>query len=270
MTSLLQFNNVSHREGEKTILDRVDWTVEPSEHWAVLGPNGSGKTTLLRIACGYLWPNAGGQVRRNGQTQLDIRHLRLSIGWISSTINASIGPKETVLETVLSGMQAQIGWRPIVGEELTDDDITRARCYLEQMGMLELQEKPFAVLSQGEQQSVLLARARMARPMMIVLDEPCAGLDPGKREQFLTTLAEVIAAPGAPSIILVTHHLEEIVPGIDHTLVMNAGRVAAVGPTSEVISERLFTELYAVDPPELIARNGRYWTIWPQAGETDR
>jgi len=267
MVPLLKFSNVSYRVGELKILDRVDWCVKPGQHWAVLGPNGSGKTTLLRIACGYLWPNDGGEVQRIGKTHLDLRHLRRSIGWLSSTINARIGPKETVLETVLSGIQAQIGWRPIVGEHLTDEDIQRAQHYLEQMGQIDLQNQRFAVLSQGEQQSVLLARARMAQPLIIVLDEPCAGLDPGMREQFLATMADVIAAPNAPSLILVTHHLEEIIPGIEQTLVMNSGRVEAVGKTSEVIDEQLISKLYTVDPPELITRQGRYWTIWPSAGE---
>ena len=266
MVPLLQFTNVSYRVGELTILDGIDWCVEPGQHWAILGPNGSGKTTLLRITCGYLWPNAGGEVRRTGKTHLDLRHLRRSIGWVSSTINACIGPKETVLQTVLSGMQAQIGWRPIVGEQLTDDDVQRAQHYLEQVGKIDLQAKPFTVLSQGEQQSVLLARARMAQPLIIVLDEPCAGLDPGMREQFLSSMADVIADPNAPTLILVTHHLEEIMPGIEHTLVLNSGRVEAKGKTSQVINEQLITKIYSVAPPQLIAREGRYWTIWPSEG----
>jgi iron complex transport system ATP-binding protein len=267
MAPLLQFSQVSYRVGELTILEGIDWCVEPGQHWAVLGPNGSGKTTLLRIACGYLWPNAGGEVRRVGKAHLDLRHLRRSIGWVSSKINARIGPQETALETVLSGMRAQIGWRPIVGEQVSRQDVERAEHYLEQMGQIDLQKKHFAVLSQGEQQSVLLARARMAQPLIIVLDEPCAGLDPGMREQFLDTLAEVVAAPEAPTLILVTHHLEEIVPGIEHTLVINAGRVEAIGKTSEVINEQLIAKLYTVDPPELICRGGRYWTIWPSASD---
>ncbi len=269
MVPLLQFSNVSHRVGELTILDGIDWCVEPGQHWAVLGPNGSGKTTLLRIACGYLWPNAGGEVRRIGKTHLDLRHLRRSIGWVSSTINAHIGPNETVIQTVLSGMQAQIGWRPIVGEEVSGDDIQRAQHYLEQMGRIDLQGQRFAVLSQGEQQGVLIARARMARPLIIVLDEPCAGLDPGVREQFLATMADVIAAPDAPTLILVTHHLEEIMPGIEHTLVLNSGHVEAIGKTSRVINQELITKIYSVAPPQLIEREGRYWTIWPAERRDD-
>jgi len=263
MVPLLQFSNVSYRVGEQRILDGIDWCVEPGQHWAVLGPNGSGKTTLLRIACGYLWPNAGGEVRRVGETHLDLRLLRCSIGWVSSTLNACIGPDETVLQTVLSGMHAQIGWRPIVGDQTTTDDVRRAQRYLQQMGQLDLQEKQFAVLSQGEQQSVLLARARMAKPLIIVLDEPCEGLDPGMREKFLTTMADVIAAPDAPSLILVTHHFEEIMPGIEHTLVLNTGRVEASGRTSQVINKKLIAKIYSVAPPELILRDGRYWPIWP-------
>ncbi len=133
------------------------------------------------------------------------------------------------------------------------------------MGQIDLQKKPFAVLSQGEQQSVLLARARMAQPMIIVLDEPCAGLDPGIREQFLATMADVIAAPDAPAIVLVTHRLEEIMPGIEHTLVLNSGRIEAKGKTAQVIDEQLIARIYSVAPPQLIAREGRYWTIWPSA-----
>jgi len=262
MNPLLELINVSYRAGDQTILDQIQWSVQSGQHWAILGPNGSGKTTLLRIACGYLWPNAGGEVHRNGKTLLDLRQLRRSIGWISSTLNAQIPPREPVLSTMLSGRFALIGWRANTGVMPTNADRQAARDYLEQMGCLALASKPFGVLSQGEQQAVLIARARMAQPMLIVLDEPCAGMDPGVRERFLSTLAEVLAATDSPALIMVTHHIEEIVPGLGHTLVLDEGRIVASGETHQVLSAETIARIYDMTPPRLIAEHGRLWPIW--------
>ena len=262
MAALLEFAGVSYQVGERQILERIDWRVEPRQHWAVLGPNGAGKTTLLRLACGYLWPNARGEIRRLGKVCCDLRQLRRSIGWVTSTLNARIGRHETALQTVLSGKYAQIGWRPIAGEKPVGDDIDLARHYLQQMGQAHLQQQAFHSLSQGEQQSVLVARARMAKPLLVILDEPCAGMDPGVRERFLATLTEVLASPDAPSVVLVTHHIEEILPEIGHTLVLNSGRVAANGKTTQVINESTMAKIYDMTPPELIKRGSRFWPIW--------
>src|SRR5205809_413426 len=186
-----ELRSVSYVAAGRKILHSINWTVEQGEHWAILGPNGSGKTTLLRLACGYLWPNAGGEVYRKGKILIHLPELRKSIGWVTSTLPAEIPSRERVLRTVVSGKFAQIGYVEGFGGEATRQDYRLAERYLAQMRSGTLRDQEFGVLSQGEQQKVLIARARMTKPYLIILDEPCAGMDPGARENFLATLQSV-------------------------------------------------------------------------------
>ena len=187
----------------------------------MLGPNGSGKTTLLRIACGYLWPTSG-RVLRLGEELIDLGELRRSIGWISSAMIADIPRRDTGLETVVIGRFAQFGLKRLPGHgadrrptsPMRRRSSTRLNCE-------SLADKTFGILSQGERQQVLIARARMAKPLLLVLDEPCAGMDPGVRERFLAWLNERLRHPETPTVVLVTHHIEEIVPGFANTLVLS-------------------------------------------------
>jgi iron complex transport system ATP-binding protein len=262
MAPILEIRGVTYVAGSATILQDVSWRVEPGQHWAVLGPNGAGKTTLLRIACGYLWPNAGGSVYRCGQPQVDLRQLRRSIGWISSAMISDIPKREKVLDTVVSGRFAQLGLKPVAWDGPTPADYETAHEYLEQLGCVELAARQFGVLSQGEQQKVLLARARMAKPLLVILDEPCAGMDPGARERFLGTLAQLTRRSDAPSLVLVTHHIQEIVPGVDNTLVLHQGRVVCSGRTREVLDAATISDIYGVAVSQLVSENGRLWPIW--------
>ncbi len=265
---ILDIQDVSYVAGGTTILDRVSWRVERGQHWAVLGPNGAGKTTLLRIACGYLWPNAGGSVRRSGQALVDLRELRRSIGWISSSINAQIPKHERVLDTVVSGRFGQLGLKEMAWDLPTSADYGAAERYLGQLGCVALGAKQFGVLSQGEQQMVLIARALIVEPLLVILDEPCAGMDPGARERFLVTLAKLTQADGAPSLVLVTHHIEEIVPGLDYTLLLHQGRVVRARETAAVLDADTVSEVYGVAVSRLVRDNGRLWPIWATSLKT--
>ena len=161
----------------------------------IFGANGAGKTMLLRVVAGWLWPNAGGSVRRLGQPLLDLRELRRSIGWVSHAMAAVIPRQERVLDTVVSGRFAQQGLLGTPADHPTRQDYERAQALLVQWNVNDLSERRFGSLSQGEQQKVLLARARMAHPLLLILDEPCIGLDPGSRESVLETVALMLAAP---------------------------------------------------------------------------
>jgi iron complex transport system ATP-binding protein len=257
-TPALELRNVSYVANGKTILHRINWTVEPREHWAILGPNGCGKTTLLKLACGYIWPNAGGEVYRNGKTLTDLRELRKSIGWVTATLAAQIPERELVLRTVVSGKFAQIGYLEGFGGEASRRDYRMAQQLLDEMGCGDLCRQEFGTLSQGEQQKVLIARARMTRPYLIMLDEPCAGMDPGSRENFLATLQALGRQKKIPALIFVTHHIEEILPLFKKTLILRAGRVLHAGPTSRVLRSRVLDELYDISFT-LVKRKGRYW-----------
>jgi iron complex transport system ATP-binding protein len=261
MPDLITCDAVGYRQQSHDILAAIDWRIEPGQHWAVLGPNGSGKTTLLRIVCGYLWPTSG-RVLRQGRELVDLRELRQSIGWISSAMIAEIPPSDTGLETVVSGRLAQIGLKRLPNCEPTARDYAEAADELAHSGCQTLAEKPFGILSQGERQQVLIARARMAKPLLLVLDEPCAGMDPGVRERFLMWLNGRITQPGGPTTVFVTHHVEEIVPGIQNTLVLAAGRVFASGPTREVVSQETIETVYGTRLARIERVFGRIWPLW--------
>jgi iron complex transport system ATP-binding protein len=255
-----ELRNVSYVGNGKTILDSINWTVEQGDYWALLGPNGSGKTTLLKLACGYLWPNAGGEVRRKGRALINLPELRKSIGWVTSTLPPQIPLREKVIRTVVSGKFAQIGYLEKFGGEASQGDYFQAEKYLAQMGCDDLCNEDFGVLSQGEQQKVLIARARMTKPYLIVLDEPCAGMDPGARENFLATLQTVGKHKRIPSLIYVTHHVEEILPLFAKTLILKEGRVLYAGATHAVLKPDILRELYGVSL-HIIKRKGRHWPV---------
>ncbi len=173
-------------ERDAVILESIDWRVERGEHWAILGANGSGKTSLLRALTGYLPPTAG-QLSVLGETygRFDWRDLRTRIGLVSSSVHQMMEDSETALKAVVSGRYAQIGY----WGEMRPDDLRAADAILRRIEARQLRDRPWRFLSQGERQRVLIGRALMASPRLMILDEPCAGLDPVAREHFLQFLA---------------------------------------------------------------------------------
>ncbi len=256
----IDVRNVSYSVDGKKILDSVNWTVQRGEHWAMLGPNGAGKTTLIRIACGYIWPNDGGFVYRKGKRLVDLRELRKSIGWVTSTLFPQIPARERAIRTVVSGKFAQIGLVEGPWAQSTNRDFEQAEDYLEQMGCSYLRDQEFGTLSQGEQQMVLIARARMTRPYLIFLDEPCAGMDPGARENFLGTLQKLGRQRKVPSLIYVTHHIEEILPLFRKMLILKDGKVLRSGDTAALLKRDTLETLYGVSL-SIMKKRGRYWPI---------
>ena len=254
----LDMQNVSYTVDRKKILDSIDWTVQQGEHWVILGPNGSGKTTLLKVACGYIWPNDGGEIYRNGEALINLRDLRKGIGWVTSTLPPEIPPREKILRTVVSGKFAQIGLLEGPWGRPSKNDYSPAEEYLEQMGCASLIDQGFGTLSQGEQQKVLIARARMTKPYLIFLDEPCAGMDPGGRENLLESLQELDKQKQVPSLIYVTHHIEEILPLFKKMLILKEGRVLEAGATSALLKQDVLRKLYKVNLT-LTKKNGRHW-----------
>jgi len=235
MPAILEVSGLCVARGATTILREVNWRVARGEHWVVLGPNGCGKTSLLKSLTGYLSPTAGSLTllgKRYGET--DWRELRLQVGIVMSALQASIPPAEIAMETVVSGRYAQLDlWaRP------TKADVAEARRLLRLAGCLYLANREWLFLSQGERQRVLIARALMARPRLLILDEPCAGLDPVAREEFLDFLDVLARRPHGPALVLVTHHVEEIMPAFTHALVLRGGAVFAAGPKRSIVTTR--------------------------------
>jgi iron complex transport system ATP-binding protein len=208
------------------ILQNVNWSVERGQHWAILGANGSGKTSLLSALTGYLMPTRG-EISLLGESygHSDWRELRKSVGLVSSSVRQMMADDEPALATVASGKYAMIDF----WGRLTRAEKARGLKLLRQVECEYLADRPWQVLSQGERQRVLIGRALMARPRLLILDEPCAGLDPAAREHFLQFIQRLGESKDAPTLVLVTHHVEEIMPVFSHVLLLRKGEVLAAG-----------------------------------------
>jgi iron complex transport system ATP-binding protein len=251
---ILEMQEVCIRRGNVSILQDVSWRVQANEHWVILGANGSGKTSLLSALTGYLMPTSGQMTllgRRYGRS--DWRELRTRIGLVSSAVRQMMPDHETPIETIVSGRYAMIDLWGNVSEE----DRSKAVCILKEIECEHLAERPWGVLSQGERQRVLIGRALMAKPEVLILDEPCAGLDPAAREHFLQFLQRLGRRNGGPALILVTHHVEEIMPVFSHVLVMRSGRVLAAGNKEDVLRSSTLSKAFDA-AIQLQRRNGHY------------
>ncbi len=216
----------------KRILHDVSWEIRPGEKWVVLGLNGSGKTSLLRLLSGFGYPSRGTmQVFGESYGRVDLRDLRKRIGWVHGDLAADFPRFMTCREVVESGGEGSIA----LYEELDGTAAKHADDALAAIAAVHLAERLFATLSTGERQRVLIARALAARPDLLLLDEPCLGLDPLAREDFLLSLSALFAARPGLTVIAVTHHVEEIVDGYERMLLMAGGRIAAQGARHEVL-----------------------------------
>jgi iron complex transport system ATP-binding protein len=244
MRDVLRLNEIHLRIGDADILQGVSLHVADAERWVVLGANGAGKTTLLRVAALYQHPSRG-SVEVLGQVlgHTDVRVLRERIAFSSPAIAAKLEPSMTATEVVMTAKYAALApwWH-----RYDDVDRSRALVLLDRFGCLALAEHGLTTLSAGERQRVLLARALMREPELVLLDEPTAGLDIGGREQLLGDLASLAAAPGAAPVVLVTHHLEEIPPGFTHALVLRAGETIGSGPIEATLTDSVLTECFGV------------------------
>jgi iron complex transport system ATP-binding protein len=254
---VVRLDNISFIRDHTTILHDVSLTIERGQHWAIIGPNGSGKTSLISIINGYHFPSEGEvQVlgRRFGRT--DLRELRLHIGEASSEIKNMLHTQDTVIDIALSGRFATIG----LYETPSLKDKLRAKILLEFFGLSEKEDRPFNILSSGEQQKTLLARALMPEPELLVLDEPCAGLDMGAREELLDAIQKMCDVPGGPTLILVTHNIEEIIPAVTHALALREGRIMAQGEKKEMLTGDVLSRTFDLNI-EVQERCGRFWAI---------
>jgi iron complex transport system ATP-binding protein len=230
---ILEITSLRVTRGATAILRDVNWRITRGQHWAILGANGSGKTSLLKAITGYLSCSSGEITvlgRRYGAS--DWRELRLHIGVVTSAFGAAIPAAEPAIDTVVSGKYAQLD----LWHAGTSADRRAALRLLAFVGLARLAEREWAFLSQGERQRVLIARALMARPRLLVLDEPCAGLDPVAREKFLLFVDGIARRKNSPALVLVTHHVEEIVPALTHALLLRTGRVLAAGRRRDVLT----------------------------------
>jgi iron complex transport system ATP-binding protein len=244
------------RDGH-ALLGDISWSVGASDRWVLLGPNGSGKTTLLRVAGSSLWPTVG-VVELLGERlgRVDMRALRRRIAMVSASLARSLRPALPAFDVVLTGRHAALEtwWH-----EYTAKDRDRARALLSEAGFggPAFAERPFGLLSEGERQQVLLARALMAEPELVLMDEPAAGLDLGARERLLRRLASLAADPAVPPLVFVTHHLEEIPPGVTHAALLRRGRLVAAGAIDETLTSEAVS--CSFDAEVVVERRDERW-----------
>ncbi len=240
------------------LLDDVSWEVGPGERWALLGPNGSGKTTLLKVVGSALWPTSGTvEILGERLGRVDMRELRQRIAVVSASVSRTLRPELPALDVVLTGRHAALEtwWH-----EYTAEDRAEAAALLAEAGFGApgFAERPFGLLSEGERQQVLLARALMSSPDLLLMDEPAAGLDLGARERLLARLAALAADPTVPPLILVTHHLEEIPPGVTHAALLREARLVGAGRVEDVLTGEAVSAAFGVDVT--VGHHGGRWS----------
>jgi iron complex transport system ATP-binding protein len=239
------------------ILQHLDWLIRNGQHWALIGPNGSGKTTLLRLINGYLWPTSGTATilgKRFGES--DLRELRRSIGFASAFMSEETPPELCALDVVLSGRFASIG----LYKRPSSSEVKKARALLRKVGCLQLASKPYRTFSQGEKQRVVIARALMSSPKLLILDESCDGLDLDARETLLRFLDSLERMKTSLCVIFATHRVEEISSIFTHVLMIKKGRVVASGPKRTVLTGRNLSKAF-MRHISVVVKNGRYHTI---------
>jgi len=259
MGAALNLSDVTFVRDGRVILAPLNWQVTDDQRWLVLGANGSGKTTLLRIASLYEHPSAGtvdvlGE--RLGRT--DVRQLRRKVGYLSASLAAQLRPELRCLDVVMTAKYAAL--EPWWHRYTTDDEARATEC-LDRMGVAWTAQRALGTVSSGEQQRVLLARTLMNEPGIVLLDEPSARLDLGGREQLVQALSELTLDASAPPLVLVTHHLDEVPPGMTHVLMLRDGVAIEHGPLDDCLSSASLSACFDM-PLHLERRADGRFSAW--------
>ncbi len=242
MEEIISLDNVSYIRNGQYILKNVNWHVQRGEHWVILGPNGSGKTTTLNMVNGYIFPSEGHvKVLEFEFGRSSIVELRKRIGWVSSALSQFIPSNDYPLHIVLSGKFASLG----LWEKVDDADVERANTILEQLNIRHLSERKYGMLSQGEKQKVLIGRALMNNPDIIIFDEAFNGLDIFARRDMEIAIDELAA--GDITFILVTHNTDEILPVFNKALLLRDGQVHSQGNIEDMIQYDNLSDFYGAE-----------------------
>src|SRR5215471_2732657 len=255
---VLKLRGVTVRRETSLLLRNVNWTAHENERWIVIGPNGAGKTTLLQVAATSLFPTEGTvDVLGERLGEVDVFDLRPRIGLTSAALGERVPAGEKVIDIVLTASYAILGrWK----EEYESSDVTRAVELLDALGCAHLIRRRFATLSEGERKRVQIARSLMPDPEILLLDEPAAGLDLGGREDLVRRIAYLASDPTAPTMVMVTHHVEEVPEGFTHAMLLRRGTVLVAGPIEDVFTAKNLSRCFGL--PLEIERHESRWRAW--------
>lgn len=245
MKEILNYKNITFKRDGRKILKDINWKVCESENWALLGLNGSGKSTILSMIPAYTFATSG-ELSVFGKTfgSCVWNDVKTKVGFVSSTLNnfSDRLNTQTLSDVVLSGKYNSIG----IYQEITQQDREEANKIIDDFKLTQLKTNKFSTLSQGEQRKTLLARAFMNKPELLILDEPCSGLDVRAREIFLKSLEENFKNKNMP-FIYVTHQIEEIISSVTHVAILDKGEIVAQGNKFEVLTEENLSKLFDID-----------------------
>jgi iron complex transport system ATP-binding protein len=259
---VLRLHGVGVSRDRSMLIRDVTWTVRDDESWVIIGPNGAGKTTVLLVASGMILPTEGfAEVLGEQVNAADLTELRSRVGISSAAVAEQMPRGEKVLDLVLTAGYGILGRG---GEDYDSFDVVRAVELLDAVGCSHLVRRRFGTLSEGERKRVQIARSLMADPELLLLDEPAAGLDLGGREELLGRISALSRDPGAPVLVMVTHHVEEVPAGTTHAMLMRKGTVIAAGPVQAVFTQRNLSRCFGV--PLIVERRADRWIAFAAPG----
>ncbi|MFT4199054.1 MAG: ATP-binding cassette domain-containing protein [Pseudoxanthomonas sp.] len=259
---LIELDRATVVRGETTVIDALDLRIDLGQHTAILGPNGCGKSTFIKLINRELYPLAReGQtpVKVFGQSRWNVAQLRTRLGVVTGDLTRDLQSmyQLSVLDAVVTGFFSS--FVPPLDQAVTPAMRADAHEALARVGVAELAARPVDTLSTGQMRRVLIARALVHRPEAMLLDEPTTGLDVVAQHRFRDLIAD-LAAQGV-TLVLVTHHLEEIVPAIGRVVVLREGRVLADGPSAEILTDAHLSDLYGL--PMRVGRAGGVYRAHP-------
>ena len=257
--SILNIRNAQVFLDQTKILSDINWEIRKGENWFILGSNGAGKTTLVKLIMGLVWPVYGAEVSVLGNTygRCNLSEIRKKIAWVSPFLQSWTGSRWTALEVVISGIDGTVG----LFRKPHREEIEKASSVMTSLECKALSEHSFEQVSSGEQVKILIARALMTSPELIILDEACVHLDLKSREFLLDTIENFASEKNSPAIIFITQRIEDISPVFGHGLILKNGRIILSGKRETILMEENLFSAFDMRIKLHRTADGRYWSV---------